>query len=1187
MYLKRLEVQGFKSFADKTRLEFKPGIILVVGPNGSGKSNITDAIRWVLGEQSIKSLRGDKMEDIIFAGSEKRRSLGMAEVSLTIDNASGYFPLEYNEITVTRRLYRSGESDFLINRVPCRLKDIHELFMDTGIGREGFSIISQGKIDEVLSVRPEARRGLLEEAAGIVKYRYKKREAVKKLEDTENSLIRLNDIIGELSAQEGPLSEQSAKAIDYKSKKTELDSLEIGLIVEENEKYQSKLEKVGENLQQLELELEELTAHYHQIQSSEAEYKLELQKKDEKLAVSQEKIYQENLLLEKNESEKKLIRERTANLKTQAEQIVKEIAQLAREKELIQQELDTHRLQEGSLLQELAACKEKLHSYEVLLEEENQNEVAERNKLEELKNHHFALLQEAASIHNGISGLKQKMEELQKQKEQFATREGQIKEEIVQVISKLSDLEKEATDNSTLLLKLEKDLVDKDQQYFQEREQLKKQQQKNVSSKEELNNLCSRHQLLSEMEKEGQGYGHAVREILQLQAQKQLAGIIGTVAQIIQVPSEYETAVEVVLGGSLQNIVTEKEEVARKAIAWLKQQKSGRVTFLPLDTVKGYGQNSSVPTGAGVIGRLSDLIHYDDRYKGVMEFLLGRTWLVKDLAVAVEKGKETGFRWRLVTLEGETVNPGGSMTGGGNKANHSSILGRKRNIEVLAQKIEKLTTVYSEGQKREAALEAAVQKTHREWEEVKEQIQNLHLREVEVSSVLDRWRADKGRQESEIENLHLGINEAGSETENLFKSVEKFEEEKKSLEEQITVCLAEIEEFQQNVAKRQTEKIRRNEALTQLRIEAATGEAKLTAYRKEEQYYLERLSQLTQSTQEKSAESENNQQKEGELAHLYASVEAEIAKSLSLLQELESQLQEMRQGKENVKELINDLNEEVKKSALSLREKEEKIHQLQLQQSKLETAGEAAERRLQEQYNLTIEEALDKGKLLESRQKSLDRITLLKVEIDKLGEVNLGAIEEYIRLKERLEFLSTQVLDMTEAKKRLEVVIKEMDQIMARKFKETFVLVNEAFKGVFVQLFGGGKADLVLCEPDNLLETGVEIVAQPPGKKTENLSLLSGGERALTAIALLMAMLKVKPSPFCVLDEIESNLDEFNVQRFADLLRDFAAEMQFIVISHRKGTMEAADVLYGVTMEETGVSRLVSVKLEDAEKEAS
>jgi chromosome segregation protein len=1187
VYLKRLEVQGFKSFADKTKLEFKPGIILVVGPNGSGKSNIADAIRWVLGEQSVKSLRGDKMEDIIFAGSEQRRPLGMAEVSLTVDNSSGIFPLEYNEITVTRRLYRSGESDYLINRVPCRLRDIHALFMDTGIGREGFSIIGQGKVDEVLSVKPEARRGLLEEAAGIVKYRYKKREAVKKLEETENSLVRLNDLLGELTRQEGPLAEQAKKATQYKNKKTELDSLEIGLIIAESEQCRSKLEKVTDKLQQLELELEEVKAQYHQVQSSEEECKLELQKKDEELAFYQEKIYQENISLEKNESEKKLIKERTAHLTVQKEQLVQEREQLQREKELLQQELVTHRSQEEMLLKELAEGQEKLCDYEVLLEEESRKEVREKTKLEELKNYHFELLQAGAKVHNEIVAVKQRIESLQKQKEQFTMREGQKKEEVGQVLKKLSSLEKEAEDNMLSLLNLEKELVTKDRQYFQKREQLQKQQQQNLVFKEERNNLCSRRQLLEEMEREGQGYGHGVRGILQLQASKQLTGIIGTVAQIIKVPREYEKAVEVVLGGSLQHIVTENEQIARQAITWLKQQQRGRVTFLPLDMVKGQVKRGLVPRGEGVIGCLSELISYENRYKGIIEYLLGRTWLVENLAVAVEKGKDTNFRWRLVTLDGETVNPGGSMTGGSIKTHSNSILSRKRNIEDLTKKVKEVETVLAQGQKKEAELEVAVKEAHHEWEEVKEKIQGLRLREVEVSTVLERWRADKGRQESEIEGLQLEIKQTGNEAESLFKNVARFEQEQKVLEEKTTACLAKIEELQQKTEKRQVEKLQKNEALTQLRIAVATGEAKLTAYRKEENYYLSRLAQLAQLEEESHEEEQKIKQKKTELAESFLAVEEGIAHSLRLLQAWEGQLQEMRQVKVNVQGQIGALTEEIKKYTDLLRKKEEKRHQLQLQQSKLDTAWEAAERRLQEQYNLTVEEAREKGTILENRQKSLERITWLKVEINKLGEVNLGAIEEYARLKERLDFLHLQIQDMCEAKKRLEVVIAEMDQIMARKFKETYVRVDQAFKEVFVQLFGGGRAELVLCEPDCPLETGIEIIAQPPGKKTQNLSLLSGGERALTAIALLMAMLKVRPSPFCVLDEIESNLDETNVNRFADLLCSFAEKTQFIVISHRKGTMEVGHALYGVTMEETGVSRLVSVKLEDAQKEAS
>lgn len=1188
MYLKRLEIQGFKSFADKTTLEFKPGIILVVGPNGSGKSNVADAIRWVLGEQSIKSLRGGKMEDVIFAGSDQRRSLGMAEVSLTIDNSSGFFPLEYNEVTVTRRLYRSGESDFLINRVPCRLRDIHELFMDTGIGREGFSIIGQGKIDEILSVKPEERRTLLEETAGIVKYRYKKREAVKKLNETENSLLRISDIIGELTVQEGPLCEQAEKALLYKNKKTELDGLEIGLIVNEIENYHGKLEKVKNNANKLQLELEEVRAQYYQVQSSEEEYKLELQKKDEELVVYQEKIYQQNLSLEKSESQKKLCRERKADLTVQKGQLEKELEQLQLERAKINSELEEHRSQESELLSWLAEGKEKLRRYEVMLAEEDKGQEKEKDRLEELKNYHFELLREETGAQNEIIVLKQRIETLQKQKEQYASREDQMKVEITQVMEKLAVLEKESVDNSTIIFNFEKELVERDQYYLAEREKLKEQQQQNLRVKEERNNIASRYKLLLEMEKEGQGYGHGVKEILRLKSTQQLAGIIGSVAQIIKVPREYETAVEVVLGGSLQHVVTEDEKAAREAIAWLKNNKRGRVTFLPLDTVKGnQRKNDDVPAGKGVIGRLSELVQYEEKYKGIFAYLLGRTWLVENLSVAVQKGKETGFRYRLVTLDGETVNPGGSLTGGSTKAFNSGILSRKRNIDELQKKVKELDAAVFQGEKRESELEMAVQEAHSKWEEVKEKIQGLRLREVEVSSVLERWRADKGRQELEIESLQLEINEAGSEKEDLANNVEKYYREKQELEKKVAVCLAEIAELQEVMKQRQQEKLKKNEALTQLRIETATVEAKLVAYRKEENYFLSRLTQLKEQEQEKLIEEQNIELKKAELENSSLEIEENININVKLVEELGKQLQEMRQVKHNVQDLINEISQKVKKYTHLLGEKEARLHQLELQQSKWESSLEAAERRLEEQYSLTLAEAKNRGVVLEERQSTIERITLLKEEISELGEVNLGAIEEYSRLKERLDFLHNQVNDMLEAKKRLEIVIQEMDQIMASRFKETYVKVNQAFKEVFAKLFGGGRAELVLDEPNNPLETGVEIIAQPPGKKTQNLSLLSGGERALTAIALLMAMLKVRPSPFCVLDEIESALDEANVNRFADLLRLFAQETQFIVISHRKGTMEAAHVLYGITMEGTGVSRLVSVKLEDAQKEAS
>ncbi|MDD2402214.1 MAG: chromosome segregation protein SMC, partial [Clostridia bacterium] len=875
--------------------------------------------------------------------------------------------------------------------------------------------------------------------------------------------------------------------------------------------------------------------------------------------------------------------EKMEDIAIQKQQLSKELEQLGNEKKVISKQLEEHRLQGTELLSQLKDNKEKLHIYEKLLKEENDKDEKERGNLEELKNYHFELLQDETKVQNEIMILNRRIEAIKKQEEQIKSREDKTQEEITEVMEKVSTSEKEAFDNNAFIFALEKELVESDKRFLEEREELKKQQQKNLVQNDEKNNLLSRLKLLSEMEKEGQGYGHGVREILQLKANQYMAEIIGTVAQIIQVPREYEKAVEVVLGGSLQHIVTENEKVAQEAINWLKTNNKGRVTFLPLDTVKGTLINDhSIPEGKGVIGRLSELVCCESKYRGIIDYLLGRVWLVDGLSVAVEKGKETRFRYKLVTLEGETVNPGGSLTGGSGKGSNSSVLGRRRNIEELEKKIKELDINIIQGSKREEKLEVIVQETQNKLEDVKERIQGLRLKEVEVSSVLERWRGDKERHELELENLKLDINEANNEKEDTLQNIKRYEVEKGNFKEKIALCLSQIGELGEKTKQRQIEKLKKNEALTELRIEVATVEAKLATYKKEENYFLERLAQVEQENIEKNKEIFNIDAKKVELDNSFLETKNNIALATKGLQDLEQQLKMIRQGKTNVQDMIVGISQDIKKYSHLLKEKEDRVHQIQLEQSKLESALIVSKRRLEEQYALTVDEAKTKGNVIEERKKALERIAILKFEINELGEVNLGAIEEYERLKERLDFLNAQVNDMLEAKERLKVVIMEMDQIMAQRFKETYIKVNQAFGEVFSQLFGGGKAELMLSEPGNLLETGVEIIAQPPGKKTQNLSLLSGGERALTAIALLMAMLKVRPSPFCVLDEIESHLDEANVDRFADLLRNFSLKTQFIVISHRKGTMEVANVLYGITMEENGISRLVSVKLEDA-----
>ena len=1187
MYLKRLEIHGFKSFADKTVMEFQPGITLVVGPNGSGKSNIADAVRWVLGEQSVKSLRGGKMEDVIFAGSEKRRSLGMAEVSLTIDNTSGIFPLEFNEVTVTRRLYRSGESDYLINRVPCRLRDVHELFMDTGVGREGISIIGQGKVDEILAVKPEDRRGLLEEAAGIVRYRYRKREAVRKLEDTETNLIRVHDIITELSDQKEPLAEQARVAGIYTGLKSELDNLEIGLIKEEIDSNYRRLENTKKNRLNEEKELEAIRTGFYAAQTRIEEHKLQLQKKEEKISIHQEKLYEENLRLEKNESEIKLLAERMNDLAKQKKTYNQDLQKQKEEYDSMDKELEAHKSSGQLLGTELEKSRERLRQYESDLEEENQLYLKDAQELEDLKNKHFENLQEETRVNNELTGLQQRRGQLERQEEQLLAKEKQLAGEIEGVNRKIAGSEEESAQAVSFYTTAERDLMEVEKQRLLEEHRLKELQKNNRCLADEKNNAQARQRILAEMEREGHGYGQGVKEIIRQIAAGKYEGIIGTVAQVIVVPKLYMTAVEVALGNSLQYLVTENDEIARQAVEWLKKNDKGRATFLPLNTVRGTKPTEHLPRGQGVIGRLSELVRYEERFNGIMESLLGRIWLIEDLAVAVEKARETGFRYRMVTLDGQVVNAGGSITGGSIKPNPSGILSRKQNIKELEQAVRALQDRIDAGEREEEEKAGLIRDIEKHTADLKAKIQDLRIKKAENAKILERWKAERERFREELDNVRWQISALSKEQETVDQGSKELHATAAVIREQISEITSKLQDLQETVRLSQTERIKKNEKLTQMRIDVATIEEKMTAFNKENSYLEHRLKQLLRYKQDKEDQIKELGRLKLKMEDDCRQAEKEKQKLLKILHKMELLLETLKNEKHRLLEEIGVLDREVKDFNTAVHGKEERLHQLELQESKYETSVEGLLTRLSEQFGLNFEEIKGEGIAVKDRKAAQQRIVELKDEITGLGQVYLGAIEEYDRLLERLDFLTKQVADLTEARERLQKVIREMDQIMAKRFKETYILVDQAFREMFIRLFGGGRAQLVLTQEDNILETGVEIIAQPPGKKTQYLSLLSGGEKALTAIALLMAILKVKPSPFCVLDEIESNLDEANVYNFAQMIKEFARETQFVIISHRKGTMEIAHVLYGVTIEETGISSLVSVRLEDARKEAS
>lgn len=1186
VHLKRLEIHGFKSFADKTVLEFKPGVTIVVGPNGSGKSNIADAVRWVLGEQSVKSLRGGKMEDVIFAGSEKRKSLGMAEVSLTIDNSSGIFPLEFSEITVTRRLYRSGESDYLINRVPCRLKDIHELFMDTGVGREGISIIGQGMVDEILSVKPEDRRGIIEEAAGIVKYRHRKKEAVRKLEDTENSLVRLNDIVEELNYQKEPLKEQARIAQIYKEQKKELDDLEIGLLSEEYGIASRRLQKIMKSKIEQEQDLEESSFLIVEKSAAEEEEKLKLQKMDEKIGHQQEKIYTESLLLEKNESENKLLNERIADISKQRKALGNDVLELKGEILGLNEEQNKHSLGKEKLEIALENSQRKLIEYEKYIHEDQAEDSKWQNELDELQKEHFRIIQEEAACTNELNSIKNKLDEHKNNSAEIEAEEIILKKEKKDTDQNISEidslLQKIAKEKNNLIQEIRQK-----ENVIKELEEKRKLIQQNYNEmKDEMNSAIARKKVMAEMEESGQGYPNSVRDVLEAGKKNILSSDFVTVGQIIQVQKEYEIAVEVALGSAMQFVITKDEELAQFAVEWLKKLDKGRVTFLPLSTIKG--RKAEIKQGnEHTLGLLCDFIKCEKKYEIVLEHLAGRIFLARNMDDALRMSRKTAFTYRVVTLDGQLVNSGGSITGGSFRKNNSSPLTRKRVLGELSEIIKTKNIELLEIEQKLYEINNNMESAKRDLGELNSLFQQAQVKHAESAKSLEYWNAEKVRISRVYESIMNKKEGLMVGQDDLLQRIFFLEQNSLAQKKNISIMQENIQELQEKIRTKRFERMKKNEHLTELRIEVATAEEKLNAHQKENGYLIQRANQLDQYKNTK-------EQRMGELKNERVAMEkslSEIEKQRQLklkrILEMERHKETLKNEKHNMLTALEKITAEIKELEKALREKQEKLHQYDVQKSKYEAAIEGLEQRLMEQFGFNVREEIKVLSSINDRRKSQLRITELKKSILELGDVNLAAIEEYRRINERIEFLTKQIGDMAEAKEKLQLVIREMNQIMTKKFKETYEKLDKAFQEMFVKLFNGGKAQLILTDEQNLLEAGVEIIAQPPGKKTQYLSLLSGGEKSLTAIALLMAVLKVKPSPFCILDEIESNLDESNVNSFAEMLREFANSTQFIVISHRKGTMEIAHVLYGVTIEETGVSSLISVKLEDAQKTAS
>ena len=1184
MFLKRLDVIGFKSFADRIGVDFVQGVTAVVGPNGSGKSNITDAIRWVLGEQSAKSLRGSKMEDIIFAGSDTRKPLNYAEVTLTLDNQDEGLAIDYNEVSVTRRVTRSGDSEYLINKQPCRLKDIIDLFMDSGLGREAFSIISQGKVEEILNSKAEDRRTIFEEAAGVLKYKNRKKKAEVKLLETQDNLNRVNDILHELEGQVEPLKIQASMAKDYLEKKEELEKIEVALTVYDIEDLHQKWTNLSRQLEEHQKEEIKLSAQLQVKEAKIEETRDHIAALDESITDLQNVLLYASEELEKLEGRKEVLKERKKNATQNRAQLEKSVTELAdkisqlKTNRDIQSELVNKLIQQVNFLQDqLKEKQEKLALFTENIDE----------KIESLKSEYIELL-------NDQAGAKNELKYIDQQLEQQAAKSSRLDSENVRFIEERQKAQKRMLEIQSALEEVQNNLSNQVTTFREKQRKLEngknnyqKQEKTLYQAYQILQQAKSRKEMLEEMEEDYSGFFQGVKEVLKARGKK-LEGIEGAVAELVTVPKEYETALETALGGALQHIVVDNEQNARMAITFLKQNSFGRATFLPLNVIKGRllssSQRASIQNHPSLVGSAVDLVSFDSKYADVISNLLGNVVITKDLKGANELAKILQYRCRLVTLDGDIVNPGGSMTGGAQKQKTSSLLTRKGELEELKEKLivmsEKTSSLESlvKSLKQEVKIQEQELEDMRKFGEILRQDEqtlkgDLREAEFEAKNINDRltmYDLEKGQFVEEQKTLTKRKNE-------LFEAMNSFKLKIASLDKQIakfteqkTNDISSKETLTKEITDLKVEYAAKNEQFVNTKERFALIVQELTESEERHALYTEDLMLLTSEMEGSTSGEEQlevaakrKQQDKEETIALISSRRQERLHMHSALEDAELEAKEIKRLHKGMVEVLKD--EEVKINRLDVELENKLAH-------------------LREEYLLSFEGAKEQYPLTMPLEEARKKVKLIKLAIDELGSVNIGAIEEYERISERYLFLSEQKNDLQEAKDTLYQVIDEMDIEMKKRFEQTFTGIREHFEPVFRALFGGGRADLKLTNPEDLLNTGVEIVAQPPGKKLQNLGLLSGGERALTAIALLFAILKVRPVPFCILDEVEAALDEANVFRFSQYLKRFSTETQFIVITHRKGTMEEADVLYGVTMQESGVSKLVSVRLEETKE---
>lgn len=1183
MYLKSIEIHGFKSFANKIVFKFHNGITGIVGPNGSGKSNVADAVRWVLGEQRIKQLRGASMQDVIFSGTEMRKPLGYAYVAITLDNSDHQLAIEYDEVTVARRIYRSGESEYLLNGTPCRLKDVNELFYDTGIGKEGYSIIGQGQIDKILSGKPEERRELFDEAAGIVKFKRRKVAAQKKLEDEKQNLVRVSDILSELEKQIAPLEKQSEVAKVYLKKKEDLKNLDVNMFLLENIRLQEQLKAADEKYAIASEDLENTSGQYEKIKEEYEQIQAQIEMLDESIEVGRSALTDTSVLRGKLEGEINVLKEQIKSAKSNA-------AHLKTRKAAVQKEINEKSADKESILEDKKIIDEQVAEIETSRNEAREKLLTIQGKIEELngniengKNTIIDALNMRATIKSKLGRYDTMTEQINIRKAELTSRLLRVKSDEAQQESVIKQLQEEFEGINEAIRNLNDSQASKEERLALLRDELAGKDQKLRDTQVNYHQEKSKLEALSNLTERYEGYGGSVKRVMECKEREK--GIIGVVADIIKVDKKYETAIETALGGNIQNIVTDNEETAKRMISFLKKNKAGRATFLPLTSITRPQEfkNPDALKEKGVIGMADELVHIDSQYKNVAKAMLGRIVVIDNVDNAVKIAKKFEYGVRMVTLEGELFVPGGAISGGAFK-NSSNLLGRRREMEELEGKVKKylkeidvileeIEHTKAERNQMRLSLEedkAALQKKFIEQNTARLNVIKAQERKDEASEGSMELKAEEREIESQIQEIKLNKVEIQKELEESIALEKQVEVQIKEFQDQLEVKRAEESDQSAHVAQWdvEVEKMLQQQGFHQQNVDRISGEI---------ERFTDELTEI----------------KEGLLQS-----EADISNKETSILEIEQTITASHTTQGDTQQKVND--DIAKKEELSAKQKnffadretlsermtalDKEVYRLNAQKEKFQEALETQINYMWDEYEITLSDAAAlRDEAMTDLSAMKKEISSLKDQIKKLGDVNVNAIEDFKNLMERYSFLKTQHDDLIEAEKTLEGIILELDTAMRKQFNEKFAEISREFDKVFKEMFGGGKGTLELMEDEDILEAGIRIIAQPPGKKLQNMMQLSGGEKALTAIALLFAIQNLKPSPFCLLDEIEAALDESNVSRFAKYLHKLTKNTQFIVITHRRGTMEQVDRLYGITMQEKGVSALVSVNLIDKE----